>query len=363
MTAPAEIQAENFDEKLPEVPNAEGVFIVWTGEKPAYLAKSGMLRRRMLRVLRPGSTGRSLNLRGLATSVQYWLTGSRFESGLLHYELAKRHYPDIYLKLVKLRFPSYVRLLLTNPFPRTQVSTRIGSSKAVNYGPFRTRASAELFETQMLDLFQIRRCLEDLAPHPDHPGCMYGEMNRCLRPCQQLVDISEYQSEVGRVEDFMRHNGGPLLHTIQSARDRLSEEMDFEEAARQHKRIERIQELLSLRDDLACDIEELRGVAVTASANPGSVNLRLIWKGFWQERQDFALQSDVSLDRRLREWLESLEPRAGMQQERQEHLALLAKWKYSSWRDGEWIAIESVEKPPYRKLTKAISRVLAANSG
>jgi hypothetical protein len=46
--------------------------------------------------------------------------------------------------------------------------------------------------------------------------------------------------------------------------------------------------------------------------------------------------------------------------ERQEHLALLARWFYSSWRDGEWIPFDSIEKISYRKLTGAVSRTVAA---
>jgi hypothetical protein len=50
--------------------------------------------------------------------------------------------------------------------------------------------------------------------------------------------------------------------------------------------------------------------------------------------------------------------------ERQEYLALLARWFYSSWRDGEWLAIETFENLPYRKLVHAISRVARqANTG
>ena len=43
--------------------------------------------------------------------------------------------------------------------------------------------------------------------------------------------------------------------------------------------------------------------------------------------------------------------------ERQEYLAILARWYYSSWRDGEWFAFDSLENLPYRKLVHAISRV------
>ena len=43
-----------------------------------------------------------------------------------------------------------------------------------------------------------------------------------------------------------------------------------------------------------------------------------------------------------------------------EHLALLARWHRSSWRDGEWIGFDSFERMPYRKLVNAIGRVARA---
>jgi excinuclease UvrABC nuclease subunit len=357
MVPPIEISAAEFDAQLPEVPNQEGVFVIWAGERPAYLAKTGMLRRRMLRVLRPGAAGRSLNLRGIATRVEYWLTGSRFESGFIHYELAKRQHPETYLEAIKLRMPPYVRLVLSNPFPRTQVATRLSSGKAAQFGPFRTRAAAEMFETQMLDLFQIRRCQEDLSPSAEHPGCIYGEMNMCLRPCQEVVNASEYLGEVRRVEEFLGQNGKGLLQSITAARDRFSEEMNFEEAARQHQRLERVNRLLALREDLACEVERLYGVAVTKSATTNAVKLWFVCRGCWQAPVDFALLSSVSLDLRLKELVAGLRPVTVGRQERQEHLAILARWNYSSWRDGEWIGFEGLDKVPYRRLVNAISRV------
>src|ERR1039458_6857814 len=46
---------------------------------------------------------------------------------------------------------------LTNEFPRSQLTTHLGRAPALYCGPFRSRASAEKFESQFLDLFQIRR--------------------------------------------------------------------------------------------------------------------------------------------------------------------------------------------------------------
>lgn len=355
---PKIIQPENLDANIEAVPNADAVFLVWAGDRSAYLAKTSMLRRRLMRIFKSGhAIKRSLNLRGVATRIEYWPTGSRFESMLVHYALARRYFPEDYLRLIKLRMPSYVKLILANEFPRTQVSTRLSASRAVHYGPFQSRAAAELFENQFLDLFQIRRCQENLEPSPQHPGCIYGEMNRCLRPCQQVVTREEYWSEVERVQEFLTGNGAALISVTTAARNRLSAEMDFEEAARQHKRLERIQAVLALRGDLVCDIERLYGVAIAPHLEPDRVLLWFVCEGAWQAPIEFALTSLVSLDQRLRELVASIQPVMPSLAEKQEHLALLARWHYSTWSDGEWIGFPALDQVPYRKLVRAISRV------
>jgi hypothetical protein len=203
--------------------------------------------------------------------------------------------------------PTYVKLVLTNEFPRSQLTTHLGRAPALYCGPFRSRASAERFESQFLDLFQMRRCQEDLHPFPEHPGCIYGEMGMCLRPCQQVVGRDEYLHEVGRVEEFLKTGGHSLLDTIERARGRYSEETMFEEAARQHKRYEKVQEVIKLRDELARDIGRLHGIAITPSAAPGAVELWIVREGHWQapRRLSFEIQEGkpVSLDGRLRDIL------------------------------------------------------------
>jgi excinuclease ABC subunit C len=219
-----------------------------------------------------------------------------------------------------------------------------------------------LFEDQFLDLFQMRRCQENLEPSPQHPGCIYGEMNRCLRPCQLVVSREEYLSEVERVEQFLTGNGAALISVASAARDRLSVEMNFEEAARQHKRLERIQSVLALRGDLVCDIDRLYGLAVAPSVASDSVLLWFVCQGAWQAPVSFPLTSPdlktmVSLDQRLREVVASIQPVTPPLGEKQEHLALLARWHYSTWSDGEWIGFPDLAQAPYRKLVRAISRV------
>jgi excinuclease UvrABC nuclease subunit len=313
---------------------------------------------------------RLLNLRHTVARIEYRLTASGLESSVIHYELARRFFPETYPDLLRLRMPPYVKIILNNEFPRSQITTQLHSSRPTGalaraaglyFGPFRSRASAERFEGQFLDLFQMRRCQEDLVPSPDHPGCIYGEMAMCLRPCQQVVGAAEYQHEVDRVTEFLRTGGHSLLDSIAHSRDRLSDEMQFEEAARQHKRFEKVQEVLKLRDELACDVDRLGGVAITRSLVAGAVEFWFVRGGNWQSPQRFSFEvqegKPISMDRQLREAVAAVAAQKLTVRERQEYLALLARWYYSSWRDGEWLSFENWDEIPYRKLVHAISRV------
>jgi excinuclease UvrABC nuclease subunit len=259
--------------------------------------------------------------------------------------------------VLRLPKPPYVKLILSNEYPRTQVTTRLSGGRSIYFGPFATRAAADQFDAQFLDLFQLRRCQEDLIVSPDHPGCIYGEMGKCLRPCQQVVTIEEYASETERVREFLESRGTSLLEKTAAARDRCSEELMFEEAQRQHERFERIEQVLKQAGELARELSHLHGVAVTASTEPDCVALWFLREGCWLEPRLFSLSpaENEPLDRRLRSLVATLE--APQPRWRPDHLALLSRWFHSSWRDGEWLSFDGPDQVPYRRLVNAIHRV------
>jgi excinuclease ABC subunit C len=361
MTSIEAVTGNALDAEIAALPNRPAVFLLWPREGAPYLSKTALLRRRLLRLLKEREKpSRMLNLRETVARIEYRFTGSALETLILHYELARQHFPENYLDAIKLRMPPFVKILLNNEYPRSQVTTHV-SRAGLYFGPFRSRASAERFEAQFLDLFQMRRCQEDLVPSPEHPGCMYGEMGMCLRPCQQVVGPAEYAHEIERVVEFLRTDGHSLLDSIGRSRDRLSEEMQFEDAARQHKRYEKVQEVLKLRDEMARDIERLHGVAITPSVAADAVELWMVRVGHVQPPVRFSFEvqegKPLSLDRKLREIFAAIEPRTLPARQRQEYLALLARWNYSTWRDGEFVAFEKFEDAPYRKLVSAVARV------
>jgi excinuclease ABC subunit C len=347
-----------FDRILEELPNRQAVFLLWPRAGKPYLARTNVLRKRLKRELG--------NLRGTVNRLEYQFTGSRLAAQFLVLELARKHLGAGYRNEIRLRLPPYVKLILSNPFPRTQVTSHIGRARAVYFGPFRNRSTAARFESEFLDLFQLRRCQEDLEPRPDHPGCIYGEMGRCLRPCQQAVGIDEYRGEGERVAEFLRTNGRSLAALAESGRERLSAEMDFEGAALMHQRYQRIEAVLGLRDEMARAVDSLNAIAIVRGADPDAVELGWLREGSWQGFSILEFNpadgASVSLDARLRELALAAPLNAAVGVERMEQLATVARWFYSSWCDGELLMVDDWAKIPYRKLVNAVSRIAQGRS-
>src|ERR1700722_2592578 len=130
-----------FDRALEALPNRQAVFLLWPREGKPFLARTNVLRKRLLRLVGTrDAPSRALNLRGTAERIEYQFVGSRLEGQFLVLDLARKYLGASYREDIRLRLPPYVKLILSNRFPRTQVTTHIGRTPAVYFGPFRHRS-------------------------------------------------------------------------------------------------------------------------------------------------------------------------------------------------------------------------------
>ncbi len=270
-----EFVAANAAEILRAVPALPGVFAL-RGEDPKaepYLTRAADVRRRVTRLLNPppGPDGqpqsKRLNLRDRVRWIEYSVTGSEFESHLVLYDAASAIFgAESARKRLRLHTPYFLRLTMGSAHPRVYSTNRLSRrGLAQTYGPFPSRAAAERYCDAVLDLFKLRRCYEDLEVSPQHPGCAYGEMKKCMAPCNTTCSAEEYAAEAQAVEAFFRTRGESMLAEIAAERERASAEMEFELAAELHEQYGRVKAAAGLADELVRPVPELAGVVVQAA--------------------------------------------------------------------------------------------------
>ena len=361
-----------------------------------FLIRTQDLRRRLQRLLGPpDQSSKRLNLRDLARAIRYRLTGSALEQILTYYQHAKHLFPQRYRKLTRLRPPAVLKISLRNAYPRCYVTRRIAVDESgaptagAYYGPFPSRKSALAFSEQALDLFKVRRCQIKIRRDPTFPGCIYSEMKMCLAPCFAGCTKEEYDAEVQRLVQFLDTNGNSLRAMIEADRERASADLDFERAAQLHKRIEKLDDALRFRPELARRIQNLNAVILQRAAEDQSIGVFGIHGGrlaepFFLRFAEIASQPR-SAEHIFKDYLEGstrsaqdaekpaaaisttaasqsgensvVRSAAAAREELSEHLALISRWFYSNPREGEIFFRE--KDWPYRKILRACSRLLA----
>jgi excinuclease UvrABC nuclease subunit len=385
---------EEFFSALPSTPAVSLVELNDSNAEPL-LIRTQDLRRRLQRLLGPlDPTSKRLNLRTLARGVKYRAVGSTFEQSLTYYQHSKKLFPQRYRDLLRMRPPAVLKVSLRNAYPRCYVTRHIsvdgsGAPTAGSYyGPFPSRGAALAFANRALDFFKIRRCQIKIRRDPTFPGCLYSEMKMCLAPCFAGCSKEEYDAEVRRFVKFLASSGESLRATFESERERASDDLDFERAATLHKKVEKLDEVLRGRADLARRIQALDAVILQRGAGDQVVAAYRVQGGrlgdpFFLPFGEIASQPrsaeqmfrnylDPALDSAAAAQLPTAMP-GGAEQlgagqiienaplakgELSEHLWLVARWFYSNPRTGE-IFFREKNDWPYRRILRACSRLLA----
>ncbi len=416
-TAPAALLAHavGFDPEervrsLEELPGGCGVFALFADDPRAepYLAKASHLRSRLQRFLRPApSQTRRLQLAGRIRRIEYTETGSDFASDLAFYDAASAT-EKMYgtsgrgaAKRLRLHPAAFLKVGMENAFPRAVVSTR-PAAKALSepVGPFASKAAAERYLEEVLNLFLLRRCVENLHPDPAFPGCVYSEMKKCLAPCYGGCTDERYREEATAVEQFLLTRGKSLLEEIDRERKKASEELEFEQAAALHQRYLKVEAVAGQMPEAARALSSLSGVMVQPGSGPDHVALFGLTRGLLTGpvaystigmrlhnelsgssslyTQPMALQpvplaeggtavvTELSrdiLETRLEETLARLQPVGRVAAKQlQDHLSLFTRWFYrpQTRRVGEVLFAGNDGKVASRPLLRVISRVAAA---
>jgi len=390
------------NEALRQLPSRNAVFALY-GEKETaepYIGLTPDLRRRLERLLRPATTQtKRLQLVSRVRRIAWRLTGSEFESLLTQFSLLEQVYGPKALGRMHLRAPAFVKFHGGNPYPRLTVTNKPSLRESQwTFGPFPSRAAAERYSEELLKLFLLRRCEDNLSPYPEHPGCVYGEMKMCLAPCQQRCTDARYAEEAEAVRSFLATRGESKLVTIREQRDRASEELEFESAAKLHAQLEKIESVRVLASELVHPLSELRACILQNSVNSGEVAVFLYQDGQFRgpaafstlgmriqneqsgssslyaqpmvvqpvpEADAHALVSKDVLESRLESVLTELSAQKSQPNTtlRQGHLALLTRWYYrpQQKRVGEVFFANGERRWPSRAMVRGMGRVVATN--
>lgn len=220
--------------KVEALPMAPGIYRLLDEDgRVLYVGKAKNLRERV-RSYTSNSTGHSnktLTLIRQARDVRVEALGSDLEAALEEAAVIRAEKPR-YNRLGKhLPQIAFIRLGLSDDFPRLSIAKRLSTGRARYAGPFRNRKEADRALGLITKLFRLRTCTGKLQPDPGFEPCFQGNAGACSEPCAARVSIEDYAHQVERYLELLAGDAEAVEEKLRKRGAEQTAARQFEGAA------------------------------------------------------------------------------------------------------------------------------------
>ncbi|MGE3802976.1 MAG: DEDD exonuclease domain-containing protein [Candidatus Kapaibacterium sp.] len=276
------VESESQQAKPTDLPSTPGIYrMIGTKDQILYVGKAKNLRDRVGSYFRPGAdhTPKIREMVKRVKRVEVEETGSELAAILRESRLIKELQPKYNTAGKRIRRYGFLRLDLTDPFPRISYVPEVSPDGAEYYGPFRNRDAAEMLVEVIDHLFQLRECPNPLIPHSDVVPCFYHQIHRCGAPCAMLQSGEEYSAEVDRVRAALSGSEEGIIGLLEEKMLQHSERLEFEEALLLRNRITELQRVFVWKRKFAESINTNNLIIILPATPPERNELFLIRYG------------------------------------------------------------------------------------
>lgn len=243
------------------IPEKPGVYILkGQGDRVLYIGKAKNLKSRIKSYFqRTVPDPKKEALSRLIIDIDYIITTNEVEALILEASLIKQFKPRFNVLLRDDKNYPYLRLTVSDEWPRIEVARRIIKDGSLYFGPY--VPSSKMWEALSFirKNFLLRTCKYDLS-RKIRP-CIQYQMGRCLGPCKGNISHEEYRKVVEEVRLFLSGQRRELLSDLEKRMNLLSSEMRFEEAAILRDRINTLSSLWELQRVVAPEIGDIDVIA------------------------------------------------------------------------------------------------------
>jgi excinuclease ABC subunit C len=232
---------KNAVKKFPDSP---GVYIMKGAKnKVLYVGKAGSLKKRVSSYFT--KSGRSARIDLLVSEIKdivYIPTNSEAEALIYEASLIKSARPKFNIELKDDKSYPYLKLTVNEEYPRLFVTRKKTDDGAAYYGPYTNVKLLRQAVKFMRSVFPLRVCKK-----MGKKLCIDHDLSKCLGPCEERIGKRAYRKIVEELKMFLEGRRNILLDELSRRMERVSKELNFEEAARIRDRIRNLSTVVTQR--------------------------------------------------------------------------------------------------------------------
>ncbi|MGN0307545.1 MAG: excinuclease ABC subunit UvrC [Lachnospiraceae bacterium] len=224
----------DIQEELKKLPNKPGVYLMHDqDDQIIYVGKAIILKNRVRSYFREnaGHSPKIARMVSLIARFEYIVTDSELEALVLENNLIKEHRPKYNTMLKDDKTYPYIKVTVSETYPRVLFSREMKKDKSRYFGPFTSAGAVKDTIELMNRLYKLRTCNRNLPRDcgKERP-CLNYHIHQCDAPCQEWISPEEYRKQVDKALEFLNGNYGRILKELQEKMEAASQAMDFETA-------------------------------------------------------------------------------------------------------------------------------------
>lgn len=245
--------------KAMALPLQPGVYIMKNKDKKIiYIGKAKKLKNRVSSYFGSHSN-HSLKVIRMVENVDdfdYILVNTEFEALVLECSLIKQHMPKYNILLKDDKGYNYIKIT-KGDFPIIYECKRIDDDGATYIGPYISNFSVKQAVEETLKIFKLPRCSKRFPQdYGKSRPCLNGFMGLCSAPCAGKITQAEYLKNVNDAVAFLKGGSQAAVREMTAQMNELSENLQFEEAAKLRDRIRAIKNLDERQNVVSINVPE-----------------------------------------------------------------------------------------------------------
>lgn len=292
---------------LRDIPKLPGVYLMHDRyDHVIYIGKAKNLRDRVGSYFSQpvGYTRKMDGLLEHLHRIETVVVGSEIEALLLESQLIRRYEPRYNTALRSSERYPYIRIDLTNPWPRMTVVRERPDDGARYFGPYRNTSGAKRTVEFLNDVLPLRTCPRSFKDARSYGSpCILLDLHKCLGPCTGKVQRHDYRALADDVVTFLEGDESVLFDRLQAGLIVAAEKLDFERAARIRNSIQSAQQIIQVQRQMNDATIHHTLLLVQPGVGPDSREIMLIVEGRrWAQITALPGETTDAADRLARSW-------------------------------------------------------------
>jgi len=259
---------EAIKRRLQAVPESPGVYMFRDNRSQViYVGKALRLRDRLRSYFTPGyaPTAQVAELIRKAHDFEFVTTANEVEALVLENNLIKNYRPRYNIRLKDDKNYLYLKLPVTEDFPRVHYSRRVQNDGALYFGPYTSAQSLRSTVKSIRQLLPFRTCSDEIFKQGK--VCLDFHIKRCPGPCERRISSEDYKARIHEVALFMEGRSDILVRELQERMESSAGRLDFENAARYRDQLQSIERIADRQRVLTRGRDDQDIVAYARSGN------------------------------------------------------------------------------------------------